>query len=109
MHLQKEKSLLGAWLIEGKAESPPRRLLTFVFDNTGKAQANEQRYSKLKGKYSELVQSHADLLRKVRPACPLCLAQALPLRADPVPPSISGRSPQFLGAMASQDPSPSLS
>uniref|UniRef100_A0A8C2Z3T1 Huntingtin-interacting protein 1-related protein n=1 Tax=Cyclopterus lumpus TaxID=8103 RepID=A0A8C2Z3T1_CYCLU len=31
-----------------------------------KAQANEQRYTKLKEKYSELVQSHADLLRKVR-------------------------------------------
>jgi hypothetical protein len=31
----------------------------------GKAQANEQRYSKLKEKYTELVQSHADLLRKV--------------------------------------------
>jgi len=33
---------------------------------TEKAQANEQRYTKLKEKYSELVQSHADLLRKVR-------------------------------------------
>lgn len=32
----------------------------------GKAQANEQRYTKLKEKYTELVQSHADLLRKVR-------------------------------------------
>lgn len=32
---------------------------------TGRAQANEQRYSKLKEKYSELVQNHADLLRKV--------------------------------------------
>lgn len=31
----------------------------------GRAQANEQRYSKLKEKYSELVQNHADLLRKV--------------------------------------------
>uniref|UniRef100_A0A8C4E1R8 Huntingtin-interacting protein 1-related protein n=1 Tax=Dicentrarchus labrax TaxID=13489 RepID=A0A8C4E1R8_DICLA len=31
-----------------------------------KAQANEQRYTKLKEKYTELVQSHADLLRKVR-------------------------------------------
>lgn len=31
----------------------------------GKAQANEQRYTKLKEKYTELVQSHADLLRKV--------------------------------------------
>uniref|UniRef100_A0A8B9JA55 Huntingtin-interacting protein 1-related protein n=1 Tax=Astyanax mexicanus TaxID=7994 RepID=A0A8B9JA55_ASTMX len=30
-----------------------------------KAQANEQRYTKLKEKYTELVQSHADLLRKV--------------------------------------------
>uniref|UniRef100_A0A8C5GQ75 Huntingtin-interacting protein 1-related protein n=1 Tax=Gouania willdenowi TaxID=441366 RepID=A0A8C5GQ75_GOUWI len=30
-----------------------------------KAQANEQRYSKLKEKYTELVQSHADLLRRV--------------------------------------------
>uniref|UniRef100_A0AAX7U7Z3 I/LWEQ domain-containing protein n=1 Tax=Astatotilapia calliptera TaxID=8154 RepID=A0AAX7U7Z3_ASTCA len=30
----------------------------------GKAQANEQRYTKLKEKYTELVQSHADLLRK---------------------------------------------
>ncbi|KAK1900232.1 Huntingtin-interacting protein 1 [Dissostichus eleginoides] len=30
-----------------------------------KAQANEQRYTKLKEKYSELVQSHADLLRKM--------------------------------------------
>lgn len=34
----------------------------------GKAQANEQRYTKLKEKYTELVQSHADLLRKVRPS-----------------------------------------
>lgn len=33
---------------------------------TEKAQANEQRYTKLKEKYTELVQSHADLLRKVR-------------------------------------------
>lgn len=33
----------------------------------GRAQANEQRYSKLKEKYSELVQNHADLLRKVGP------------------------------------------
>lgn len=32
---------------------------------TEKAQANEQRYTKLKEKYTELVQSHADLLRKV--------------------------------------------
>uniref|UniRef100_A0A7N8Y5D1 Huntingtin-interacting protein 1-related protein n=1 Tax=Mastacembelus armatus TaxID=205130 RepID=A0A7N8Y5D1_9TELE len=30
-----------------------------------KAQANEQRYTKLKEKYTELVQGHADLLRKV--------------------------------------------
>lgn len=34
----------------------------------GKAQANEQRYTKLKEKYSELVQNHADLLRKVGPS-----------------------------------------
>lgn len=34
---------------------------------TEKAQANEQRYTKLKEKYTELVQSHADLLRKVGP------------------------------------------
>lgn len=39
-----------------------------ALDDTGKAQANEQRYSKLKEKYSELVQSHADLLRKVGPS-----------------------------------------
>lgn len=32
---------------------------------TGKAQTTEQRYVKLKEKYSELVQNHADLLRKV--------------------------------------------
>uniref|UniRef100_A0A8C9U6T7 Huntingtin interacting protein 1 n=1 Tax=Scleropages formosus TaxID=113540 RepID=A0A8C9U6T7_SCLFO len=31
-----------------------------------RAQANEQRYTKLKEKYTALVQSHADLLRKVR-------------------------------------------
>lgn len=31
----------------------------------GKAQTTEQRYVKLKEKYSELVQNHADLLRKV--------------------------------------------
>ena len=30
-----------------------------------KAQANEQRYTKLKEKYTGLVQSHAELLRKV--------------------------------------------
>lgn len=43
------------------------------FPNTGKAQANEQRYSKLKEKYSELVQNHADLLRKVGALTPLIL------------------------------------
>lgn len=37
----------------------------------GRAQANEQRYSKLKEKYSELVQNHADLLRKVGSPKPL--------------------------------------
>lgn len=51
-----------------KAKGPSRgRLLTLALDNTGRAQANEQRYSKLKEKYSELVQNHADLLRKVGP------------------------------------------
>lgn len=52
----------------------------------GRAQANEQRYSKLKEKYSELVQNHADLLRKVHSPnlsqhllsqlCPLILGTA---------------------------------
>uniref|UniRef100_A0A3P8YRC0 I/LWEQ domain-containing protein n=1 Tax=Esox lucius TaxID=8010 RepID=A0A3P8YRC0_ESOLU len=37
---------------------------------TGKAVANEQRYTKLKEKYTELVQGHADLLRKVGPPRP---------------------------------------
>lgn len=41
----------------------------------GKAQANEQRYTKLKEKYTALVQSHADLLRKVGVARPIRLAQ----------------------------------
>lgn len=39
----------------------------------GRAQANEQRYSKLKEKYSELVQNHADLLRKVGSPNPLSI------------------------------------
>lgn len=51
-----------------RAEGPsPGQHLTSVLDDAGKAQANEQRYSKLKEKYSELVQNHADLLRKVGP------------------------------------------
>lgn len=51
-----------------QAQGPSRgRLLTLAMDHTGRAQANEQRYSKLKEKYSELVQNHADLLRKVGP------------------------------------------
>lgn len=50
-----------------------------VVSVAGRAQANEQRYSKLKEKYSELVQNHADLLRKVgspnpAPRCTLFLA-----------------------------------
>lgn len=39
--------------------------LVRVCVHVGKAQANEQRYTKLKEKYTELVQNHADLLRKV--------------------------------------------
>lgn len=35
--------------------------------------ANEQRYVKLKEKYTELVQSHAYLLRKVGPFRPLMI------------------------------------
>lgn len=83
-------------------------LLTSAPDNTGRAQANEQRYSKLKEKYSELVQNHADLLRKVGP--PTCLLQpgAPPTpqgRHAPVPPSscapplmpaLNGFSPIFI-------------
>ena len=63
------------WLLGRRAEGPSqRRPLTSLLAGTGKAQANEQRYSRLKEKYSELVQNHADLLRKVGP--PLRQAQA---------------------------------
>lgn len=52
------------------AASPAVCVSLYVFTRLlpGKAQANEQRYTKLKEKYTELVQSHADLLRKVRPS-----------------------------------------
>nr|XP_020657322.1 huntingtin-interacting protein 1 [Pogona vitticeps] len=43
------------WWLQG----PPSRC-----PSGGKAQATEQRYTKLKEKYSELVRNHADLLRK---------------------------------------------
>lgn len=60
-----EDRLLGA--PGRRAEGPSQgRRLTSPWP-AGKAQANEQRYSKLKEKYSELVQNHADLLRKVGP------------------------------------------
>lgn len=68
----------GSGLSEEEQRVPCQcRPLTSVLDNSGKAQANEQRYSKLKEKYNELVQNHADLLRKVGPspppaACPTC-------------------------------------
>lgn len=68
----------GSGLSEEEQRVPCQcRPLTLVLDNSGKAQANEQRYSKLKEKYNELVQNHADLLRKVGPslppaACPTC-------------------------------------
>lgn len=54
----------------------------------GRAQANEQRYSKLKEKYSELVQNHADLLRKV--------GSPKPLWASPFP----AMPPQHRGSLS---------
>ncbi|KAJ8368754.1 hypothetical protein SKAU_G00087820 [Synaphobranchus kaupii] len=55
--------LLSLWLWEAQANMH-YYVLTAMLVFTGKAQANEQRYIKLKEKYSELVHSHADLLRK---------------------------------------------
>uniref|UniRef100_A0A8C9TY76 Huntingtin interacting protein 1 n=1 Tax=Scleropages formosus TaxID=113540 RepID=A0A8C9TY76_SCLFO len=55
-----------------------------------RAQANEQRYTKLKEKYTALVQSHADLLRKVRRLLVHCVGSQLKscaLRALPFSPA----------------------
>lgn len=59
------------------------RRLTLVLDNSGKAQANEQRYSKLKEKYNELVQNHAALLRKVGASPPPSPAPCPPCPGPP--------------------------
>lgn len=70
--VKRNEGLLGtlaSWRAGGGSELGS--VLTLVLDHAGKAQANEQRYSKLKEKYSELVQNHADLLRKVGPAASL--------------------------------------
>lgn len=55
----------GPGEVGGGPQGAPSAHLTLCV--AGRAQANEQRYSKLKEKYSELVQNHADLLRKVGP------------------------------------------
>lgn len=86
------------------------RLLTLVLDHTGKAQANEQRYSKLKEKYSELVQNHADLLRKVGPLTSLLpcsgptahgeSSSGLVASPGPLPPPVSSGLAPFLGNLS---------
>lgn len=56
----------GRYAERGRVIELNQSSCVFVCLLQGKAQANEQRYTKLKEKYTELVQSHADLLRKVR-------------------------------------------
>lgn len=60
----------------------------------GRAQANEQRYSKLKEKYSELVQNHADLLRKVGLQPPAGHRDLAGPAAEHLLPSLERRSDQ---------------
>ena len=99
----------GSGLSEEEQRVPCQcRPLTLVLDNSGKAQANEQRYSKLKEKYNELVQNHADLLRKVGPSLPR--QQPVPRAQGPLPrgdadpgcvASPGPVSPPFLGNQSS--------
>lgn len=62
-----------AWDGDGLQAGGPGAQLCVSACVAGRAQANEQRYSKLKEKYSELVQNHADLLRKVGSPDPSCI------------------------------------
>uniref|UniRef100_A0A7N6FG13 Huntingtin-interacting protein 1-related protein n=1 Tax=Anabas testudineus TaxID=64144 RepID=A0A7N6FG13_ANATE len=69
---QKQRALVENEQLRMELEATRRRnaehegLQTTFFEAEKKAQATEQRYNKLKEKHTELVASHAELLRKVQ-------------------------------------------